>query len=99
MPTDPDSLGALRTVPSGVVRFAVSDDLRIATLADAEAAINSLRINDVQQAKRIRTLEKMIEIKDSPLWKRILFWIDGWAPWYRIVDRPQWRPWRRWWTS
>lgn len=34
----------------------------------------------------------------TPLWKRIIFLIDGWSG-HEIVKQPQWRPWRRWWRS
>jgi hypothetical protein len=40
----------------------------------------------------------MLDVWDSPWWKLVLFVIDGW-PLRRVVERPQWRPWRRWVTS
>jgi hypothetical protein len=58
----------------------------------------SLWFNYRQLAGRVRSLEKLADVNASPLWKRVLFVIDGW-PLTRIVDRPQWRPWRRWWMS
>jgi hypothetical protein len=27
-----------------------------------------------------------------------LFVVDGW-PTHKLADRPQWRPWRKWWAS
>jgi hypothetical protein len=63
-----------------------------------EAEIESLWINMEQVQARVRTMEKLLDVWDSPLWKLALFVIDGW-PLRRVVVHPQWRPWRRWWTS
>jgi len=63
-----------------------------------EANVESLWLNYRQLAGRIRALEKLAEVWDSPWWKLALFVIDGW-PLRRVAPRPQWRPWRRWWTS
>ena len=71
---------------------------RITSLDDAQVEINSLWFNVNQQAARVRHLEKLADTLDSPWWKLALFVIDGW-PLRRVVDKPQWRPWRRWWTS
>jgi|KBSSwiStaDraftv2_1062776.scaffolds.fasta_scaffold111393_4 hypothetical protein len=60
--------------------------------------ITSLWINYRELERRIRLLEDLVDVNDSPLWKRILFVVDGW-PLRRVVDKPRWRPWRRWWTS
>lgn len=74
------------------------------TLADDEccrrqAEVDSLWFNVNQQADRIRLIEKRFDTLDTPLWRRILFRIDGWPAWYRVVTKPQWRPWHRWWHS
>lgn len=61
--------------------------------------IESLWVNVNQLADRARTLEKMIDTRSAPLWKRIVFRIDGWPAWTAVADTPAWRPWRRWWTS
>lgn len=34
----------------------------------------------------------------TPTWKRWLFIADGWSG-HKVVDKPRWRPWRRWWRS
>lgn len=36
---------------------------------------------------------------NSPMWKRMVFRLDGWGPWHTVREHPRWRPWRRWWTS
>ena len=66
--------------------------------ASMDAEIDSLWKNVKQLAGRIRVLEKLADVWDSPWWKLALFVIDGW-PLRRVVSKPQWRPWRRWWTS
>lgn len=62
------------------------------------ARLDSLEFNNRQLAGRVRALEKWADVLDSPLWKLTVFVIDGW-PLRHVVARPQWRPWRRWWTS
>jgi hypothetical protein len=46
-------------------------------------------------AARVRTLEKMLDTKATPLWKRVWFRIDGWPAWYHVAARREWRPWHR----
>jgi hypothetical protein len=43
-------------------------------------------------AQRFDTLQ-------TPLWKRLVFRLDGWPVRDLNADRPAWRPWRRWWRS
>ena len=53
-------------------------------------------------AKRVTGFEhRIVDLEEAvdtyiatPLLKRIWFALNGW-PWYRLVDRPQWRPWHR----
>jgi len=45
------------------------------------------RLNDLE--------EKVNTFVETPLWKRLVFWLNGW-PMNRLVDRPRWRPWHRW---
>jgi len=61
--------------------------------------LDSLRFNLDQQVNRLRMLEKMMDTRATPLWKRIVFRIDGWPSWTVVAQKPQWRPWRKWWTS
>lgn len=63
------------------------------------AELKSLQFNDQQLAARVRHLEKMMDTRATPLWKRTLFRIDGWPSWPYVVQEPAWRPWRRWWKS
>lgn len=50
-------------------------------------------IDDLE--RRIHYMEEMMDTYlDSPIWKRIWFWIDGW-PADRIASQPKKRWWRR----
>lgn len=64
-----------------------------------EAEIASLWENVRQLANRTRFLEKLIDTRSTPLWKRVVFRLDGWPPWHVLAEKPAWRPWRRFWTS
>jgi hypothetical protein len=63
-----------------------------------DAEIDSLWVNVNQLAGRTRQLEKIHDVWDTPWWRLVVFVVDGW-PLRRVVKQPQWRPWRRWWTS
>jgi hypothetical protein len=65
---------------------------------DDEQRLASIEFNLVQLRNRVRRLEELEDTMNTPLLRRLLFALDGW-PWFRVVERPQWRPWRRWWTS
>lgn len=66
--------------------------------ASVEARLDSLEFNMRQTQGRVRELEKLADVLDSPIWKLAVFVLDGW-PLRRVVERPQWRPWHRFWTS
>lgn len=69
------------------------------SIEEAGAHINSLTNNVRQLQARVRYMEDLFDTYfDTPLWKRLLFVIDGW-PMDGITNRPNKRPWRRWWTS
>lgn len=68
-------------------------------MASYRAELDSLAFNDEQLAGRLRQIEKMIDTRASPLWKRLMFRLDGWPPWYIVAAGPAWRPWRSRWTS
>lgn len=61
--------------------------------------VESLKFNQAQLAGRVRRMEKLFDTLDTPRWKRLLFRIDGWGPWYQLREAPRWRPWRRWYSS
>lgn len=58
---------------------------------------HEVRLDEIE--RRLRIAEKKLDTGwETPLWKRLVFWLDGW-PLHRLVMRPAWRPWRHWWTS
>jgi len=63
-----------------------------------DAEIDALWVNIREHSGRVRHLEKLEDVMNTPLRRKIIFVIDGW-PLFRLVAHPQWRPWRRWWTS
>lgn len=70
-------------------------------MTDVDTRLDSLEFNvhgPDQLTVRVRRLEEWMDVIETPTFKRILFALDGWPLW-RVVERPQWRPWRRWWTS
>lgn len=71
-------------------------DIQVASLWQE---VISLQTRKQELERRIREHEDIFDtFIETPLWKRILFRIDGW-PARRLVDKPKWRPWRRWWMS
>lgn len=66
---------------------------------DMRAYVASLQVNAKQVADRLRNIEDRLDTLSSPVWKRLMFRLDGWGPWYRLRERPRWRPWHRWWVS
>lgn len=62
-------------------------------VASLEYNVAQLQYTASDHAQRFETLQ-------TPIWKRLLFRIDGWPGQRNLnADRPGWRPWRRWWTS
>lgn len=63
------------------------------------ARCDSLELNFKLLAGHVRDIEKRFETLNSPLWKRLLFRIDGWPAWHYVAQKPRWRPWHRWFRS
>lgn len=59
-----------------------------------EARLDSLEFNARQLAGRVRHLEKLLDTKASPVWKRLWWRIDGYPAWYHVGPRRH-RPWHR----
>jgi len=49
------------------------------------------RIDALEQAVSDHT--QRFDTLQTPFWKRLLFWIDGW-PWYDLNGERKRRPWR-----
>jgi len=59
------------------------------------------RVIHEQAVRRIEQLERMTRDHDerfdtlqTPWWKRVWFWVDGW-PWYDLNGVQKHRPWHR----
>jgi len=73
--------------------------VRAKSLEEAEMHLDSLNNNVHQLRQYVKRLDKEGEtFWRTPLWKRIVFALDGWS-WHQIQTKPQWRPWHRWWNS
>lgn len=70
------------------------DTFRLSVLTELAVLRSDMERND----NRTMKLLQMWDVVMSPWWKVALFVLDGW-PLRSIARRPQWRPWRRWWTS
>ena len=57
--------------------------------ASMTARIEQLERRSMDHEQRFDTLQ-------TPWWKRIWFWVDGW-PWYDLNGAQQRRPWRSGW--
>ena len=55
------------------------------TLDQITAEVESLRVNRVRDAARLRAVEEYIDTVSSPLWKRVWFVIQGYR--FRRVGR------------
>ena len=75
------------------------EDLRFSTFKNAAPVIQCHEAQIIELRRQLRHIEKMFDTLNTPLWKRILFRLDGWPRWTVVTDKPAWRPWRRWWRS
>lgn len=72
---------------------------QVRTIEEAEQHIDSLTVRVEELERLVHDLYEWVDTKwQTPWWKRVLFWIDGW-PNTAIVSAPAHRPWRRWWRS
>lgn len=71
---------------------------QVRSVEEAEIHVRNLAFRVRALERQVRAHQNLVETMDTPLWKKAIFVLDGW-PLFRVVKRPQWRPWRRWWTS
>lgn len=75
-------------------------DVQARSLEEVEVHIRSLTTRISELERKVSDMDQRFDTLQSPLWKRILFRLDGWPGQVDLnADRPSWRPWRRWWTS
>lgn len=66
-------------------------------VAILEQQVESLRVNVHDQGQlwpTVRDHAQRFDTLQTPWWKRVAFWIDGW-PWYDLNGTQRWRPWHR----
>lgn len=63
-------------------------------LASLEQIVESLRVNVHQLKLDSRDHAERFDTLQTPWWKRLAFWIDGW-PWYDLNGTQRRRPWHR----
>lgn len=64
----------------------------IKSLDDAEAVINSLEVRLQEMRRIVSDHSQRFDTLQSPIWKRIWWWIDGW-PWYDLNGTQKHRFW------
>lgn len=77
----------------------MSEDRRFDSFENAAPVIRGHEVNIKELQRQVRHLEKIVDTMSSPLWKRVLFRLDGWPSGWTVATAPAWRPWRRWWRS
>ena len=63
-----------------------SEECRVRYESSIGPRLDALEKGLIDHAQRFDTLQ-------TPWWKRVLFWIDGW-PWYDLNGERKRRPWR-----
>ena len=78
----------------------MSDYIQVNSHEEAAVHIASLRARTAELERQVVDMQHRFDALQTPLWKRIVYRLDGW-PGRRDLnaDKPAWRPWRRWWTS
>jgi len=62
----------------------------------ASAEIESLWTNVDLLADRVRHVEKCLDTLQTPIWKRLWWWLyEGWPLWNFNAPQRQYRPWYR----
>jgi hypothetical protein len=75
------------------------NNVQVRSWEEAEIHVAVLQEQIRQLEMRVRTAEKLLDtFVETVWWKRWVFIIDGWSG-HRLVDKPKWRPWRKWWRS
>jgi len=70
------------------------DEARVRSLEEAEVHVRSLIVRVTQLERMVRDHENRFDTLQTPLWKRIGFWIDGW-PWHDLNGTQKRRFWHR----
>lgn len=70
------------------------DPPRVRSIEEAEVVIQSLWSRLQFLEPEVRDHAERFDTLQTPWWKRVWFWIDGW-PWYDLNGIQKRRPWHR----
>ena len=66
--------------------------IRVRSLAEAESHVQSLTARIEAMEDSVSDHAQRFDTLQTPWWKRLLFWIDGW-PWHDLNGSRGRRPW------
>jgi hypothetical protein len=66
--------------------------VRVGSLAEAAVHIESLAVRVAELERIVSDHEQRFDTLQTPFWKRLWFWIDGW-PWHDLNGTQRRRPW------
>lgn len=69
--------------------------LKVESLEEAEAVILAIYLRQGEILRQLRDHEARFDTLQTPFWKRMVFWINGW-PWYDLNGKQNHRLWHRW---
>lgn len=72
----------------------MSKPLRVRSLEEAEVLIQSLYERQEKTEDQLSDHAQRFDTLQTPWWKRLWFWVDGW-PWYDLNGIQARRPWHR----
>lgn len=68
--------------------------VRVRSIEEAELHVNSLIARVEQLEHSMSDHAQRFDTLQTPWWKRLWFWIDGW-PWYDLNGEQRRRPWHK----
>jgi hypothetical protein len=72
----------------------MADPPRVRSIEEAEVVIQSIYARQEILLELTRDHAQRFDTLQTPWWKRVWFWIDGW-PWYDLNGTQKKRPWHR----
>jgi len=67
---------------------------RARSLDELEVVVQSIYARQEELERLVRDHAQRFDTLQTPLWKRVIFWIDGW-PWYDLNGKQRRRFWHR----
>jgi hypothetical protein len=73
----------------------MDEKIRVRSIEEAEQHVRSLWANVDELHRLVNDHGKRFDTLQTPFWKRVWFWIDGW-PWHDLnAPIQKHRPWHR----